>query len=95
MELLKKKFFYYFLAINGLLWSVICLFRNIMGDDALEAISWGELADFGTNKHPPLSGWIMSAVYHLFGEHDYSAVKSPLAIALSARDRAFLIWRNI
>ena len=72
-ELLKKKFFYYFLAINGLLWSVICLFRNIMGDDALEAISWGELADFGTNKHPPLSGWIMSAVYHLFGEHDYSA----------------------
>ena len=73
MEIAKKKIFYCFLVINALLWSFICLFRNVMGDDALEAISWGELIDFGTNKHPPLSGWLMGGVYHLFGEHDYAA----------------------
>lgn len=60
MDILKKrKFFYIFLIINALAWSILGLSRNIIGNDALEAISWGELVDFGTNKHPPLSGWLM------------------------------------
>ena len=69
----KKKSFYLFLIINALCWSCLCLVRNIMGNDALEAISWGELIDFGTNKHPPLSGWVMGGLYNLFGQHDFVA----------------------
>ena len=69
----KKKIFYIFLFVNAFLWSVLGLFRNVIGDDALEAISWGELLDFGTNKHPPLSGWIMGGAYNLFQQHDFAA----------------------
>ena len=73
MELSKKRLFYLFLIINLILWSLIGLVRNVMGDDALEAISWGELVEFGTNKHPPLSGWLMGGFYHLFGQNDFAA----------------------
>ena len=69
----KKKIFYIFLFVNAFLWSILGLFRNVIGDDALEAISWGELLDFGTNKHPPLSGWIMGGAYNLFQQHDFVA----------------------
>ena len=69
----KKKFFYIFLIINALAWSILGLFRNIIGNDALEAISWGELVDFGTNKHPPLSGWLIGGLYNLCGQHDFVA----------------------
>lgn len=69
----KKKSLYIFLFINALCWSCLCLVRNIIGNDALEAISWGELVDFGTNKHPPLSGWLLGGVYNLCGHHDFVA----------------------
>ena len=73
MEQSKKTLYYLFLVINIIAWSIIGLTRNVMGDDALEAISWGELVEFGTNKHPPLSGWLMGGFYHLFGQHDFAA----------------------
>ena len=73
MEKTKEKTFYIFLLINALCWSFIQFFRNVISVDALEAISWGELVDFGTNKHPPLSGWLMSGLYHICGQHDYIA----------------------
>ena len=69
----KSKLFYIFLAINALAWSFLGLVRNTIGNDALEAISWGELVDFGTNKHPPLSGWLMGGGIHLFGQHNFVA----------------------
>ena len=69
----KKKTFYIFLVINSILWSLIGFTRNIIGNDALEAISWGELIDFGTNKHPPLSGWLIGGLYNIFGQHDFVA----------------------
>lgn len=73
MNITKKKKFYIFLLINALCWSFVQLFRNVISIDAMEAISWGEVADFGTNKHPPLSGWIMSGLYNICGHHDFVA----------------------
>ena len=70
MEENKNKLFYIFLFINAFLWTILQSFRNIMGNDALEAISWGELVCFGTNKHPPMSGWLAGGAYHLFGQND-------------------------
>ena len=69
----KSNLFYIFLFINSVLWCLLGLLRNVIGDDALEAISWGELVDFGTNKHPPLSGWLMGGAYNLFQQHDFAA----------------------
>ena len=56
--------FYIFLILHGLVWAIIQLLRNVASIDAMEAVVWGELLSFGTNKHPPLSGWIMSGLYN-------------------------------
>lgn len=68
----NKNIFYIFLAAHVLLWTLILnLTRDVLSFDAMEAVSWGELVDFGTNKHPPLSGWIAASFYNLFGGHDF------------------------
>ncbi len=71
MEKKENKLFYIFLLINTILWSLISTIRYVPSIDTMEAISWGELISFGTNKHPPLSGWLASGVYHLGGNHDF------------------------
>lgn len=67
-----NKIFFIFLILHLLIWSVIPLLRAIMPIDAMECIYWGGLMDFGTNKHPPLAGWIAYWVYNLLGKSDYS-----------------------
>lgn len=44
--------------------------RHVMSIDAMEAVKWGELLSFGTNKHPPLTGWLASAVYNFLGHNE-------------------------
>ena len=66
MEILKKRLFYIFLLVHVFVWSLIPLLRNVISIDSLEAIAWGELISFGTNKHPPLSGWLASSFYNIF-----------------------------
>ena len=67
-----KRIFYIFLFLHVLLWSLIPLLREILPIDAMECIFWGGLSDFGTNKHPPLAGWLAASVYNLCGKSDYS-----------------------
>ena len=61
-----KKDFLIFLLIHLLVWSGIGLIRVVLPTDSLEGIFWGSLFDFGTPKHPPMSGWISYGVYSLF-----------------------------
>ena len=67
---IKKRLFYIFLFVQAFLWSILQLTRNIISLDSMEAITWGELLSFGTNKHPPLSGWLMAGVYNGLGQFD-------------------------
>lgn len=67
-----KKIFYIFLILHVLVWSTLPLLREIMPIDAMECIYWGGYMDFGTNKHPPLAGWLAYFVYNLLGKTDYS-----------------------
>ncbi len=69
----EKNFFYIYLIINAILWICVQLLRTSLSIDSLEAIAWGELISFGTNKHPPLSGWLMAGFYNLCGQHDFAA----------------------
>lgn len=71
-ETIKKKIFYLFLAINAALWTLLQCLRDVMSIDAMEAISWGELISFGTNKHPPLTGWLAAPIYNFTGHNDIS-----------------------
>lgn len=65
-----KKKFNLFLIINAILWILVDSLRNIISRDSMEAIAWGDLISLGTNKHPPLSGWLASGFYNLFFEHN-------------------------
>ena len=61
-----NKIFIIFLVLHVALWSLLPLIRQILPIDAMECVYWGSLADFGTNKHPPLAGWIAYFVYNIF-----------------------------
>ena len=67
---MKEKLFYLYVVINMILWTILESFRTVISRDAMEAVNWGELLSFGTNKHPPLSGWLAGGVYNLFGHND-------------------------
>ncbi len=71
MRLSKTAIFNIFLAVHAIVWSAISLLRNLVSIDIMEAIAWGSFMDFGTNKHPPLSGWIAYAYYNLVGHNDF------------------------
>ena len=66
------KIFLIFLLIHFVLWSLLPLIRDLLPIDAMEEIIWGGLFDFGTHKHPPLSGWLAYGFYNLLGKTDYS-----------------------
>ena len=62
---------------------LVQLLRNQPSIDSMEAIMWGELLSFGTNKHPPLSGWIMGGFYNLLGQHEQIAyLLGPICISI-------------
>lgn len=67
----EKKTFLIFLLVNVIVWTGVGLIRNVLPTDALECIYWGGLHDFGTPKHPPLSGWLAYYVYSVF-KSDFS-----------------------
>ena len=70
MNWIEKKSFYLFILINMSLGVAVESLRNIISRDSMEAIVWGNLVSFGTNKHPPLSGWLAGGAFHLFQEHN-------------------------
>ena len=70
MSMLKKYPFTTFLLLHFFVWSVIPLLRSSLPMDSIEAIVWGQYCDWGTNKHPSLSGHIAYWFYELFnGSH--------------------------
>ena len=66
-----NKHFIVLLLINLFVFSLIPLVRSILPIDAVEGIVWGSYWDFGTHKHPPLSGWLSYIFYNYFGQKDF------------------------
>lgn len=66
----KKRFFYIFIILHAIFWTILQAFRHVMSIDAMEAVTWGELISLGTNKHPPLTGWLSASLYNFFGNHE-------------------------
>ncbi len=74
MNFIKKYPFQIFLSLHFVLWSLLPLLRKSLPMDSIEAVAWGRFCDFGTNKHPPLSGWLA----HFF--YDFLGFEQPIAI---------------
>ncbi len=69
MKSLYKNNFLSFLAVHFFVWAGIPSLRKSIPLDSVEAIMWGRYCDWGTNKHPPLSGFFADWFYSLFGQH--------------------------
>ena len=72
MGYLTEKKFYVILVINALLWTFVESLRTVISRDSMEAIIWGGLFSFGTNKHTSLSRWLAGGFYSLFQEHNFA-----------------------
>mgnify|MGYP001334811816 FL=1 len=76
MVIYKKQinfFFYIFLTIHLILWTLIpSLTNNNLPLDTIEALAWGSNLDWGFNKHPPMSAFMVEIFYSFFGSNDWA-----------------------
>ncbi|MBQ8870291.1 MAG: glycosyltransferase family 39 protein [Alphaproteobacteria bacterium] len=71
MSFLKRYPLACFLFIHFIVWSSLPLLRGSLPMDSVEAIIWGQYCDWGTNKHPSLSGHMAYWAYNMFGAAHY------------------------
>ena len=83
-------------------WGIFTFSRHYLdGADMVENYAWGMEWQWGTNKHPPLFGWITAAWFRLFPVSDgayYLLNQVNLAIALGLLTlamRRFLTWDKV
>ena len=68
-----KIYFYIFLTIHLILWTLIpFLTNNNLPLDTIEALAWGSNLDWGFNKHPPMSAFMVEIFYSIFGSNDWA-----------------------
>ena len=59
--------FYIFLTIHIILWTLIPTLTNLnLPLDTIEALAWGSNLDWGFNKHPPMSAFLVEIFYQHF-----------------------------
>ena len=62
-----------FLFFHLVIWTLAPSLSNInLPLDTIEALAWGSNLDWGFNKHPPLSAFIIQIVYSIFGPNDWA-----------------------
>ena len=65
--------FYLLLFFNSCLWTLIPSISNLnLPLDTIEALAWGSNLDWGFNKHPPFSAFVIELFYRIFGTNDWS-----------------------
>ena len=68
-----KNIFYFFLASHLILWTLIpSLTNNNLPLDTIEALAWGSNLDWGVNKHPPMSAFMVEIFFNIFGSNDWA-----------------------
>ena len=68
-----KYFFYIFLTTHLALWTLIPSITNSnLPLDTIEALAWGSNLDWGFNKHPPMSAFIVEIFHSIFGSNDWA-----------------------
>ena len=76
MAINKKKIlnlFYIFLVTHLIIWTAIPTFtNNNLPLDTIEALAWGSNLDWGFNKHPPMSAFLVETFYQIFGSQDWA-----------------------
>ena len=65
--------FYIFIITHLVIWTFIpTLTNNNLPLDTIEALAWGSNLDWGFNKHPPMSAFLVETFYKIFGHNDWA-----------------------
>jgi len=65
--------FYIFVLLHLILWVAIPSITNKnLPLDTIEALAWGSNLDWGFNKHPPMSAFLVEVFYQIFGSQDWA-----------------------
>ena len=82
--------FYIFIATHLVIWTLIpTLTNNNLPLDTIEALAWGSNLDWGFNKHPPMSAFLVETFYQIFGNNDWAYyLLSQICVVFSF----FIIW---
>jgi len=68
-----NKFFYSFITIHLILWTLIpSLTNNNLPLDTIEHLAWGSNLDWGFIKHPPVVAFFLEFFYQIFGVQDWA-----------------------
>ena len=68
-----RNLFYIFLTAHLITWVAIpSLTNNNLPLDTIEVLAWGSNLDWGFNKHPPMSAFVVEIFYQIFGAKDWA-----------------------
>ena len=68
-----RNLFYIFITIHLIIWTLTpILTNNNLPLDTIEALAWGSNLDWGFNKHPPMSAFLVEIFYNFFGAQDWA-----------------------
>jgi len=86
-----NNFFYIFVVAHLIIWTLIpTITNNNLPLDTIEALAWGSNLDWGFNKHPPMSAFLIETFYQIFGNNDWAYyLLSQICVVFSF----FIIWR--
>ena len=80
-----------FLLSHVIIWTLIPTFSNInLPLDTIEALAWGSDLDWGYNKHPPLSAFVVEVFYQLFKNQDWAYYFLSQLFVISS---FFIVWK--
>ena len=63
----------FFLFAHLIIWTLVPSISNTnLPLDTIEALAWGTNLDWGYNKHPPVSAWLVKVIFQIFGNQDWA-----------------------
>ena len=85
-----NKVFIIFLIAHLSIWTIIpSISNNNLPLDTIEALAWASNMDWGFNKHPPLSAFVVEIFYQIFGNQDWAYYLLSQIFIISS---FFIIW---
>ena len=85
-----NKVFIIFLIAHLSIWTIVpSISNNNLPLDTIEALAWASNLDWGFNKHPPLSAFVVEIFYQIFGNQDWAYYLLSQIFIISS---FFIIW---
>ncbi len=87
----SKNVFFLFLFLHLLIWTIVPTISNVnLPLDTIEALAWASNPDWGYNKHPPMSAFVVGAVFNIFKSNDWTYyLLSQIFVIISF----FYVWK--